>query len=172
MEMQEVTIAGKTFNLRSPFEAGHVLTEGEAQQLNQTRRENVRNNMAKTVKEWEGSFEDLVAKVEAYDAEYTMEVRAAGEARTPSDPVTTEAKALARLAIKGALEKANQKADAKAINAAIDQLLAHPEKGPKFRQVAEERVAERKRLAEQAMEQIDLSTVAAPTTAPAEAQGV
>lgn len=171
MNLHEVTIAGKTFQLRAPFEAGHVLTEGEAQQLNQTRRENVRNNMASTVKGWTGSDEELAAKVDEYDAAYTMEVRVAGEARTPSDPVTTEAKLLARLAIKGALEKSGQKADAKAISAAVDALLAHPEKGPQFRQVAEERVNERKRLAEQAMASIDISGIGVAETAPAEAQG-
>jgi hypothetical protein len=101
------------------------------------------NNTAKLVKDWTGSDEDLAVKVDEYDSAYTMELREAGEARTPSDPITTEAKLLAKLAIKGALEKAGQKADAKAINAAVDGLLAHPEKGP-WR--AEERLAERKRL--------------------------
>lgn len=171
MELHEVTIAGKTFQLRAPYAEGHVLTAGEAQQLNQTRRENVRNNTAKLVKDWTGSDEDLAVKVDEYDAGYTMELREPGEARVASDPITTEAKLLARLAIKGALEKAGQKADAKAISAAVDALLAHPEKGPAFRKVAEDRVAERKRLAESAMASIDLSGIGAPAAVPTEAQG-
>lgn len=174
MEMSEVTIAGKKFPLRNPYVAGHQLTEGEASALNQLRHENVRNNSAKLVKEWTGDADELAMKVDDYDAEYAFNVRQAGEGREPSDPITTEAKALARLAIKGALEKAGQKADAKAIAAAVTALLAS-EKGPAFRKVAEDRVNERKRLAEQAMGQIDLSTITAPgpeTATDANAEGV
>lgn len=161
-EMSEVTIAGKKFLLRNPFEAGHILTEGEASALNQLRHENVRNNSAKLVKDWTGDPDELAVKIDDYDAEYQFNVRVAGEGREPSDPITTEAKALARLAIKGALEKAGQKADAKQIAAAVTALLADEVKGPQFRKVAEDRVAERKRLAEQAMGSIDLSSITAP----------
>lgn len=164
MNVSEVTIAGKQFPLRNPYNAGHVLSEGEASALNQLRHENVRNNSAKMVKDWTGDSDELSLKVDEYDAEYAFNVRVAGEAREPTDPITTEAKALAKLAIKGALEKANQKADAKQISAAVIALLADPVKGAQFRKVAEDRVAERKRLAEQAMGSIDISSITAPPT--------
>jgi hypothetical protein len=165
MDTSAVTIAGKQFSLRNPYVAGHSLTEGEASALNQLRHENVRNNSAKLVKEWTGDPTELELKVDEYDAEYIFKIREAGEPREASDPITTEAKALARLAIKGALEKAGQKADAKQIAAAVATLLADPIKGAQFRQVAEQRVNERKALAEQAMGSIDLSSIGAPATA-------
>lgn len=164
MEMSAVTIAGKQFNLRSPYAAGHSLTEGEASALNQVRHENVRNNSAKLVKDWTGDATELELKVDAYDESYEFNVRQAGEGREPSDPITTEAKALARAAIKGALDKAGQKADAKQIAAAVTALLAS-EKGVKFRQVAEQRVAERKAIAESAMASIDISGIGGSATA-------
>lgn len=162
MELSPVTIAGKQFPLRNPYQAGHTLTEGEASALNQLRHENVRNNSAKMVKEWTGDPTELELKVDEYDAGYQFNVRAAGEPREASDPVTTEARALAKAAIKAALEKAGKKADAKAISEAANALLAHPDKGPQFRRVAEERVNERRALAQKAMELVDLSTVEAP----------
>lgn len=164
-ELSAVTIAGKQFSLRNPYEAGHVLTEGEASALNQLRHENVRNNSAKMVKDWTGDADELAIKVDDYDAKYEFNVRQPGEAREAADPITTEARNLAKAAIKAALEKAGQKADAKAISEAANALLAHPEKGPKFRQVAEDRVNERKRLAEQAMNLVDLGSITTPPTA-------
>lgn len=162
MEMSEITIAGKKFPVRNPYEGGHSLTDGEASALNQLRHENVRNNMAKTVKTWDGTEDGLLAEVDKYDAEYEFNVRREGEARVPSDPISTEAKAIAREAIKQALERAGQKADAKQMSAAIEKLLSDEVQGPKFRQVAEARVAERKRLASEAMQDIDISGISAP----------
>lgn len=166
MKMSEVTIAGRKFPLRNPYVAGAVLTEGEASALNQLRHENVRNNSAKLVKDWTGDAYELAIKVDNYDAEYVFKIRETGEPREASDPITTEAKTLAKLAIKGALEKAGtlKNFDAKAINAAVSALLADPVKGPQFRQVAETRVKERQALAEQAMGQIDVSSIGAPAT--------
>lgn len=162
MEMSEITIAGKKFPVRRPYAEGSILTAGEANGLNQTRNENVRNNLTKLVKSWDGTAEGLAEAVDKYDAEYAFGIRAAGEPRVTSDPVTTEAKAIAREAIKQKLEAAGQKADAKQINAAVEKLLANETQGPKFRAVAEQRIAERKRLASQAMEEIDISGINTP----------
>lgn len=165
MELSEITIAGKKFQVRNPYDEGHALTAGEASSLNQLRHENVRNNMAKAVKTWDGTEEGLLQAVDDYDRDYTFSIRAAGEPRVTSDPITTEAKAIAREAIKQKLEASGQKADAKQISAAVEKLLANEVQGPKFRQVAEQRIAERKRLASQAMDDIDISGINTPETA-------
>lgn len=165
--MDEVTIAGKSFFLRSPFSEGHPLTAGEAQQLNQVRHENVRNNCAKMVKEWTGDAAELNAKVDKYDAEYVFALREASEGRAPSDPITTEARQLARLAIKGALEAQGVKADGKQIAAAIEALLAHPEKGPEFKAEAERRVNDRKTAAAALLGGLNLASLAPPAAPPA-----
>lgn len=162
-EASAVTIAGKQFPLINPYEAGHILTDGEASALNQLRHENVRNNSAKMVKDWTGSEDELAAKIAEYDAGYQFNVRAAGEGREPADPVGREALSLAKLAIKSALEKAGQKASAEQISAAAKALLEHPEKGPQFRQVAEQRLNEKKELAARAANLVDIASIQPPT---------
>lgn len=152
--MKSVTIAGKEFMLRAPYGEGEtVLTEGEAHALNQTRNENVRNALAKKVKEWTGSPEDLAAEVDKYDAEYEFGVRRAGGGGVSRDPITTEARALARAAIKAQLKSQNISATAEAINEAIDRLLAS-DAGTQFRELAEKRVAERQAAAAAVMDQV------------------
>lgn len=162
MDLSSVTIAGSKFDLRNPFEAGYTLSQGEANALNQLRHENVRNNCAKLVKDWKGSLDDLAIKVDEYDRDYAFNVREPGEGRAPSDPIGTEAKQMARDAIKAALEAAGQKADRKQIEAAVGKLLEHPEKGAAFRARAEERINERKRVAAEILGNIDVSSISAP----------
>lgn len=163
--MTQITIQGKQFEVRSPYVPGmHELTEGEAHSLNQTRHENIRNNFAKKVKEWNGT-DDLQALVSKYDEEYEFGVRGEG-AGTSRDPVEVEARGLARAAIKAKLKELNQSAEAKAINAAVEALLAS-EKGEKFREAARNRVAEKQRIAE--AESATMGNILASLTPPAEA---
>jgi len=167
--MTQITIQGKQFEVSSPYVAGPwTLTEGEAHTLNQTRHENVRNNFAKKVKEWNGT-DDLQAQVSKYDEEYEFGVRGEGGG-TSRDPVEVEARGLARAAIKAKLKEMNQTADAKAVNGAVEALLASA-KGERFREAAKNRVAEKQRIAEQeksGMENI-LASINAPSEAPAAA---
>jgi hypothetical protein len=51
MSMEQITIAGQSFNVPIRYEEGHELTSGEASALNQTYHENIRNNLAKKAKE-------------------------------------------------------------------------------------------------------------------------
>jgi|SRR5215467_12941857 len=160
--MTQITIQGKQFEVRSPYVPGvHDLTEGEAHTLNQTRHENIRNNFAKKVKEWNGQ-DDLQALVNKYDEEYEFGVRGEG-AGVSRDPVEVEARGLARAAIKAKLKEMNQSADAKAINGAVEALLAS-DKGEKFREAARNRVAEKQRIAEQ--ESAAMGNILASITAP------
>lgn len=164
--MTQITIAGRQFEVSSPYVAGaYELSEGEAHTLNQTRHENIRNNFAKKVKEAgaDVSLEQLQAQVSEYDSKYEFGVRGTGEG-VSRDPVETEAKSLARLAIRGALKEQGKSADVKSINAAADQLLAS-EVGSKYREAAKQRIEEKQRIA--ASMATDLSSIVAGMSAPA-----
>jgi len=150
VQTQNITIAGKQFVVSSPYvegELGRPLTAGEAHTLNQTRHENIRNNFAKKVKEAKDG-EDLQPLISKYDEDYEFGVRGEGGG-VSRDPIEVEARGLARAAIKAKLAEKKISADAKAVNTAIETLLASP-KGEKFREVAKQRVEEKQRIAQAA----------------------
>lgn len=104
MATKTIMIQGETFEVNQPYEAGHVLTEVEANVLNQTRNENIRNNCAKAVKDaltakeaGDGeAFSGLTALVAKYDAEYEFSKPGAGGTRIVRDPVEREARSIAK----------------------------------------------------------------------------
>ena len=67
--MPTITIQKQLFNVPNRYAAGHVLTEGEANALNQTYHENLRNNFAGRVKEG-GDHATLQTELDAYAASY------------------------------------------------------------------------------------------------------
>lgn len=75
----QVRIKGYTFQLSEPFEAGGVLTKGEAQALNSLKAENVSNNLRKLVSdavaglpEGELLAEDTIAGIQATITNYDL----------------------------------------------------------------------------------------------------
>jgi hypothetical protein len=126
-----ITIAGHRFNVPTPYKAGHVCTEGEANALNQTFAEAIRNNLA--AKSKDGSLTQ--ADVDTYAARYAFGAKASGFG--PRDPVMAEALRLAalrvRLTAKGGKPSA---ADAKGY------LDAHPELMERARRNVEEALAD------------------------------
>jgi hypothetical protein len=130
---QSFTIAGLTFKVSSPYSAGHVCTEGEARALNQTRVENIRNNLAIKAKDRTLTQAD----VEAYAASYVFGERSGGS--RSHDPVEAEALEIARRLVrkKGQTSKENT-------NAARE--LLHSEKGNAIRAQAAKRIAELEEL--------------------------
>lgn len=150
-----ITIAGAQFEVAQPYVAGpHELTEGEAAALNQTRAENIRNNMATKVKE--GTSEDgtvseeVKALVAQYDAEYSFAVREAGQGRVV-DPVETEARKIARAAINAKLRaegRAVKSVDKEVMEAAITQVAATEA----VMKAAAKAVRERSKAAESALD--------------------
>lgn len=165
LEAVNVTIAGNQFTVMERYEEGHELTAGEASALNQTLRENVRNNLAKK--------ENLTqADVDEYANEYQFGVRTPGTGRT-SDPVMTEFMRLARAKIKDSLKAKGKTADADAINEAAKKLATMPQ-GEALMQLARQRVEEAKSIASDVLGDIvnDIPEKAAvsenaPTEAPA-----
>lgn len=117
----DLTIGGNTFKVKVPYKAGHVLNENEASVLNQTYKENVRNNVAGKIKgasdqheksedankgefsidtftvpgETEGSSMTLREALQSYADAYEFGQRTS---RTPEpvDPVQREARVIAR----------------------------------------------------------------------------
>jgi hypothetical protein len=105
-----LTIAGSVFTVTPRYHAGHVLNEAEASALEQTRRENLRNNLAGK----EGLTQE---DVDEYAASYEFGVRGA----ITVDPVEKMAMALARTKVK------KGKMTASEVTAAARELLASPE---------------------------------------------
>jgi hypothetical protein len=113
MTTKTVIISGQSFELSSPYNEGHVLNAAEANALNQLRHENIRNNVAKAVKEaYELDSEEaiiaVIEKVAAYDAEYAFRIGGTGGAATRLDPVEREARAIAKAVILDHLQKSGR----------------------------------------------------------------
>lgn len=148
--MEQITIAGHSFNVPVRYEEGHELTAGEASALNQTYHENLRNNFAKKVKD-AGATPDLAAlqaELDAYAAEYAFGVRSGGGGAV-RDPVMSEALRMAKKQIAELLRKQGKKVadfEPAAITNAAKALLSRPE-GEKIMEVARARVEEQKNLA-------------------------
>jgi hypothetical protein len=105
MEYKPKVIDGISFDISQPYTAGHVLTDIEARVLNQTRSENIGNNVRQKIKDMrEGGTEDypqpqpedaIRAMVTEFDAAYEFRTASDGS-RTSRDPYETEARKLAK----------------------------------------------------------------------------
>lgn len=117
-EARSKVINGLSFSILQPYEAGHTLTDVEARVLNQTRAENVGNNVRQTIKdmlEGAGKFEgspqeeaEVQAFVTEFDAAYEFKTASEG-GRTSRDPYETEARKIARDLIKSSLAAKGRK---------------------------------------------------------------
>ena len=108
-----VQIQGIEFTVPIVFEPGHVLSENDAHVLNQTLRENLRNNFASEVKDalekakTEGKQPDvemLQINLDDYLEKYEFGINRGG-GRASLDPVEREARDQALKAVKAALKK-------------------------------------------------------------------
>lgn len=105
------TINGLSFEVEQPFIEGHVLTEAEARALNQTRSENVGNNVRTKVKEMQDAGKEL-AEIAAYvteiDTAYVFTLASVSASRK-LDPVEREARNIARELLKAHLATSGRK---------------------------------------------------------------
>jgi len=160
MAKRTITIAGEQFEVTIPFETGHVCTEAEAKALNQTRCENIRNNMAKWVKaandpDSETTVENAIDAIAEYNKNYEFTLASVGNSRT-LDPIEKEARSLARDAIKVKLAADGRKlgdVDKEKLAEAIAATAAQPN----FVKAAKKRIADRQKLAEEGLEAIGLT---------------
>jgi hypothetical protein len=101
----QITIQGNLFRVPIRYNAGHVLSDGEAGALNQTFHENLRNNFAKRVSEGVEAglpMETLQQQLDDYASEYQFGTRTGGGTR--GDPVMTFAMNIARELIRNVIK--------------------------------------------------------------------
>lgn len=105
------TIEGKNFEISQPYEEGHVISAIEARVLNQTRSENIGNNVRAKLKEAVEagrSDAELAAMVAEVDASYVF-TAAGTRAAARLDPYEREARKLARELVKAKLAESGRK---------------------------------------------------------------
>jgi len=110
-EPKTKTIEGRNFEISQPYEEGHVLTAIEARVLNQTRSENIGNNVRAKLKEAieQGASDDqLAALVAEVDAAYAF-TAAGTRAAAKLDPYEREARKIARELLKNHLAQDGRK---------------------------------------------------------------
>lgn len=117
MTTKSKIIEGLTFEISQPYTAGHVLTEAEAKTLNQTRSENIGNNLRQAIKDAIAKrdsgdatdFDSLSQTVADYDRDYTFSMGGGGASTRKLDPIEREARAVAREYIKARLAEKGRK---------------------------------------------------------------
>lgn len=115
----ELTIEGVKLSAVAPYAAGHAVTENEAAVLNQTLRENLRNNLAGKISAMieeakkNGGTIDLAAaqaELDKYTASYEFGVRKAGSGvERTLDPIEKEARSIARSKVTELVKKKGHK---------------------------------------------------------------
>lgn len=101
---KQITIQGVVVEVAEPYAEGHTVNEAEAKALNQVRSENIRNNMAKTVKEevekaggdTEKATKAVQKLVTEYDNSYEFTLASVGGGRQRLDPLTKECRSVAK----------------------------------------------------------------------------
>lgn len=99
--MGKLSIAGTVYEVTDKYAPGHTIDEREAKVLNQTRAENIGNNLRAEFKKRLEAGEDpntFQADVSKYDAEYTFAMGRQG--RAPIDPLEAEIQRVIREALK------------------------------------------------------------------------
>lgn len=106
-ELKDKLIDGQTYKITAPYAEGHVVTAAEAKVLNQTRSENIGNNVRAKLKELHAAekFEDAVALIASVDADYVFTLSNTGAGTRKLDPIEREALAIAKEIVKNHLAK-------------------------------------------------------------------
>lgn len=167
-ENKDKLIDGEKFSITQPYAEGHVVTAAEAKALNQTRSENIGNNLREAVKAAKAKrdaaenpddtdFIGLPSLVAKYDAEYTFAMGGSGVSTRKLDPIEREAKKIADETIKAHLAKTGRKISvtpegetdeswAEKIDAQRDKLMT----ADNVVKLAKKRVAERQKVTDDA----------------------
>jgi len=111
-DRKEMTIQSVVVEVSQPYAAGHAINEAEAKALNQVRAENIGNNLRKAFKEMlekaGGDLESVKGEaqkaLDEYDSKYEFTLASVGGgSSTRLDPLTKEARRIARELIKDKL---------------------------------------------------------------------
>jgi hypothetical protein len=156
---KSIKVQGVTVEVSQPYAEGHKITEAEARSLNQTRAENIANNKRKQIKDMldaEGATEESVqsaaqALITEYDKEYEFTLASVGGGSVSKlDPVTKEARVIARNWIAGKLKEQGitQKAYLEANgDDAIKNKIAELAENEQIVKLAKENIKKRESLA-------------------------
>ena len=152
-----ITISGFDFEISTPYAEGHTCSEAEAKALNQTRSENIRNNMARkinAVKDDDGNLTEdqlaeLTAAVAEYDAGYEFTLASVGGSASAMDPVEKLAFQIAREGVNNWLRSQDKKlADYRGkdadpeLNAKYETAIATKAASEEVRKLAKKRLDE------------------------------
>lgn len=172
-----ITIKGAQFVVPAPYTEGHVLKANEADVLNQTLSENLRNNFASTVADAIEKAGDLSkvdisalqAELNKYVEGYEFGVRrtGSGEGRVVLEPRVRIARDLAKEKVKEAIRAKGKKVSdfpAEQINSLAMQLV---EKDARFYEEADRQLKTQQKLASE----IDLSGLSEKAPEEANAEG-
>ena len=115
-ETRPKIINGISFDITQPYIAGYILTDLEAKVLNQTRSENVGNNVRQKIKDMQepedgsapAAEADIIAMVAAFDANYEFRTASEGSGKS-RDPSEVEARKIARELLKEHLASTGRK---------------------------------------------------------------
>lgn len=105
------TINGMAFELSTPYAEGHTVSAIEARVLNQTRAENIGNNVRAKIKEMQeagNTEQEIIDYVTGVDGAYTFTAAGVSASRR-LDPVEREATKLARELLKQHLAQSGRK---------------------------------------------------------------
>lgn len=113
MSERSITIAEQEVTISDRYAEGHVCSDADAKTLNQTRAENIRNNLAKHVKALvengsltydDQTFTSVQALVDHYAGKYEFSMGGGSGTSRVVDPIEREARAIARDYIKSQLQ--------------------------------------------------------------------
>ena len=152
--MSELEIGGIVFTAEDVYAEGDTLTASEAKALNQLRRENLRNNFRKKVKD--AGDNPTSAAIAALKTEFasiseTYEFAGQRAPRVTRDPVLAIAKKLAKTMVRTGLKKKNIDIDTMA-DGLFDKLVAQCAERPDVMAEAKRQVEATKAIAELALD--------------------
>jgi hypothetical protein len=159
-QYDQITIQGQTFRVPVRYQAGHVLTDGEAGALNQTLHENLRNNFAKRVSDGIEAgvpLETLQQQLDDYASEYQFGQRTGGGGFR-GDPVMTLAMNIARELVRQAIKTKgldNDEWPASRISQAAKALLDSQGEDGKIITIARRQVEAERETAKEAMSSVN-----------------
>jgi hypothetical protein len=152
-DIKQKMIAGVAFTISAPYKAGAVtLTDAEAKTLNQTRAENIGNNLREAVREEIAkgtAVEEIQKAVTEYDNKYNFSMGGGGGVARVVDPVERAARAIVKKSITDQLQAEGRKlkeVDPEALEALISENITRDD----VLKLARKRVADEKRQADQA----------------------
>lgn len=157
-------IAGYTFTISEPFQAGTVITKGEAQALNTLRLENIANNLRKLIAKAQAGLspaddgiipaqvlEAIQAEITQYDLAYQFLEK--NNSRSKLGDIEEEARVIARERIEAMARQEGLSEPPYSVEQ-LDQLVLEQAELPAIKEEARMRVSARRRVLGEGLESL------------------